>query len=487
MGLKSPVRIKFLLVLSALMLGGLSAVSLLSYLRARSLMDRQITTSTLPLTSEAIISSLEHDLLQPVLASGLMADNTFLEEALSKGESNTGRLSSYLKGVQQKTGAITTFLVSEATRQYYHPSGVLKQVSEEDPQDLWYSRFRKSNQPIEINIDRDTADLSRTTAFINVRLQDDGGRFLGATGLGLDLRYLQNQLTRFQQQYGARILLVDRSGKVVLSSDGSSGTLQKIYGFESISQQILQKSETNLRVNERGNDLYIRTTRIANIGWTLVVIQKRSAEQTAFIELFIQNLVAAVLVSLVLLVVAQLTLGRDQQRLETIAQTDNLSGLLNRRVFEPLFQQLCAQSQRRKEPLTVALIDIDHFKKVNDIYGHLIGDQAICHVSSRLVRHLREADPLFRWGGEEFLILMPGCSLKEAHQRLESIRLDLSGHPLDIDGQAEGLDLTLSFGLTLHQPGETSAQMLQRVDQALYAAKHAGRNRICVSPATCAA
>ena len=128
------------------MLGGFSAISLLSYLRARTLMDRQITSSTLPLTSEAILSSLEHDLLQPVLASGLMADNTFLEDALSKGEAQSSAITSYLKGIQQKTRSITTFLVSESSGRYYHPSGVIKRVSEADPQDDWYYRFRESGQ-----------------------------------------------------------------------------------------------------------------------------------------------------------------------------------------------------------------------------------------------------------------------------------------------------------------------------------------------------
>lgn len=470
-------------MLAALLLGGFSAVSLLSYMRARSLLDRQITTSTLPLTSDAIISSLEHDLLQPVLASGLMADNTFLEEALIKGEAQPAQLSEYLRGIKQKTGAITTFLVSEGTDRYYHPSGILKRLSPADPQDRWYYRFRDSAQPIEINIDRDTADLSRTTAFINVRLQDAEGRFLGATGLGLDLRFLQNLLRRVQWQYGARILLVDQHGRVVLSSDGSLGTLQTTEGLGPISRQILQQSNTNLRVDANGHDLYVRSTRIADVGWTLVVIQKRSAEQRAFINLLTQNLVAALLVSVVLLVCAQLTLGRDQQRLETIAQTDSLSGLLNRQVFEPLFQQLSAQCLRRQEPLSVALMDIDHFKQVNDTHGHLVGDAVICHISRRLSSHRREADPLFRWGGEEFLLLMPGCTLVEARERLESIRRDLHTHPLTLeDPGAADLAVTMSFGLTVHAAGEDSSQLLQRADQALYAAKHAGRDRICVCP-----
>lgn len=462
------------------MLAGFGATSLLSYLRARALMDHQITSNTLPLTSDAIIASLEHDLLQPVLVSGLMANNTFLEDSLSRGENQQKSLTDYLQSIQQKTGAITTFLVSEKTGRYYHPSGVLKRLAPVDPQDAWYYRFRNSGQPIEINIDRDTANLARTTAFINVRLQDSDGRFLGATGLGLDVRLLQDQLRHYQQQYGARILLVDRLGTIALSSDGRGGNLSQVTGLGPLSQRILQQPSTSLRVQENGRDFYIRSTRIAEIGWTLVVIQQRTAEQSAFIGLLAQNLVAAVLIGVVLLVLAQLTLGRDQRRLETIAQTDNLSGLLTRRVFEPLFQQLVASAKRKAEPLAVALMDIDHFKQVNDVHGHLVGDAVICHVSQRLSSHLRESDPLFRWGGEEFLLLLPGCDLDEARERLETIRTDLSNHPLMADGLAGPLSVTLSFGVTLHQHDESSSQLLHRVDQALYDAKRAGRDRICI-------
>ena len=103
--------------------------------------------------------------------------------------------------------------------------------------------------------------------------------------------------------------------------------------------------------------------------------------------------------------------------------------------------------------------------------------------SRHLTSHLRDADPLFRWGGEEFLLLMPGCNLDEAQERLETIRLDLHAHPLQLDGLADHLPVTLSFGLTAYAEGETSSQLLQRADQALYAAKHAGRDRICISPA----
>ena len=194
--LRPEANNRFLPIFAALILAGFSCLSLLSYLRARDLMDRLITSSSLPLTSDAIVFRLEQILLKPMLASGLMGGNNFIEDNIKAGERNPGQLQDYLARIQRKTGAVTTFLVSDRSHRYYHSSGVLKQVSSQDPQDRWYFRFRASGRPIEINIDRDTADLDRLTAFINVPVRGEGGRFLGATGLGLDFHGLQAQLKR---------------------------------------------------------------------------------------------------------------------------------------------------------------------------------------------------------------------------------------------------------------------------------------------------
>lgn len=490
---------RFLLVLAGLLLAGFTSLSWLNVLRARQLLDRQITGSTLPLTSDAIRSSLQRDLLQPVLASGLMARNTFLEEALRQGGQQTEQLRRYLAGIQQKTGAVTTFLVTEANGRYYHPRGILKTVSPTDPQDQWYYRFLRSGRSIEINIDRDTADLRRTTAFINVRLQDSAGHMLGVTGLGLDVQYLQSQLQHYQKRYGARILLVDRDGRITLSSDNSQGRLGDVPGLLPFGATILRQPHTSLQEAVGGRDLYISSNHLPEIGWTLVVMQQRNADQSSLINLLTQNLGASIAISLLLLLLAQLTLGRDQQRLELIARTDKLSGLFNRHMFEPLFRQLATQAQRRMEPLTLALLDIDHFKRVNDSQGHQVGDAVIRAIAQRLKEHTGAADPLFRWGGEEFLVLLPGCGIAEAQMRLEALRRDLRAHPLPLSelttpSQSQStpvstvpshrrdgvtLRVTMSIGITLVDPDEPISQLLQRADEALYTAKRDGRDRIC--------
>lgn len=464
------------------MLVGLSGLSLISYLRIRELMDREISRTTMPLTTDAVLAGLQHDLLQPVLAAGLMARNTLLLEKLGSGGVEAAELRAYLRAVQQRTGASTAFLVTERSGEYHHSSGILKRVSPLDPQDRWYFRFRASARPYEINIDRDTADPSRTTAFINVRLQDPAGRFLGATGLGLALQSLERQLRNYGQRYGSRILLLDRSGRILLSSDGSAGRLGDGDGLAAQRSRILATPAANLIVAQAGERTHLTSRRLQEIDWVLLVTLPSSLERRRLLELLAQNLMAAVAISTILLVLAHLTLGSQHRQLEQLASTDKLTGLLNRAVFDPFFSHLVALCRRRREPLAVALLDLDHFKGVNDRFGHPLGDRMIVHVGQRIAGQIREADLLFRWGGEEFLLLLPGCSLAEARQRLEAIRDDLRRHPLPLDeGQPAGSvpAVTLSCGLALHRPDEASQQLLQRVDELLYAAKHAGRDRIC--------
>ena len=134
-------RHRFALILAALLLGGLGTLSVLTYLRARSLIEQQITTRTLPLTSDAVVSGIEHDLLQPIVASTLMADNNFLETILQHKEGDSAALHQYLRRIQERTGAATAFLVSEATQNYHHSSGVLKTLHQDDAHDAWYQRF----------------------------------------------------------------------------------------------------------------------------------------------------------------------------------------------------------------------------------------------------------------------------------------------------------------------------------------------------------
>lgn len=486
--MKPPRRYRFLPFFAVLMLAGLSGLALVNYLRARDLMQRQITGTILPLVSQTIDHGLEHELLQPVLAASLMARNNLLVQQLQAGEADPVALKAYLRSIQERLGATTAFLVSNRTLRYYHPTGALKRLSPDDPQDRWYFRFRDSGLPDEINIDRDTADLSRTTAFVNVRLQDPQGKFLGAIGLGIDIEKLTSELRRYQQRYGALILLVDRQGRIRLAADHLGGRLASIEGLGPLSGQILRGDYRAMHLPEAGRELYVSSRTIPELGWVLVILQPISPEQRHLLNLLAQNLAAALIISSVLMVLAHLTLGAQQRQLERLASTDSLTGLFNRTAFATLFEHLTATTVRRGETLAVVLMDIDHFKQVNDRYGHPVGDRVLCHVGSLIKAQTRQADLLFRWGGEEFLLLLPACGLHQAEQRLEELRRQLHSSPLPLDPShhASGarceaaLPVTASFGLTAFRAGESSSDLLQRADMALYAAKRAGRDRVSV-------
>ncbi len=480
---------RFALSLTALLLGGLGTLSLVTYLRARSLIKHQIISHALLLTTDAVVANIEHDLLQPVITSTVMADNSLAGMLARDGQSDNTELSNYLRRIQQRSGAATAFLVSDKTKQYYHSSGVLKTITPNDPNDRWYQNFVDSGRELELNIDRDTADPNRRIAFVNVRLDNEQGQLLGVTGVGLNARELQEQLQAYQKQYSVKILLVNRSGEIVLASDQSHGKLDKQPLIGPLSSRILNSPDVKLQLPEGSRDTFIRTTRLPNTGLTVVALNTSDPEETAFHQLLLQNLAGAVLISVVLVVLAQATLGRDQKQLEHMARTDKLSGLLNRRQFDQTFEKLSQQTQKSGSKLAAVVMDIDHFKVVNDSHGHLVGDAVIRHVSRCISSQVRESDPVFRWGGEEFLLLLPGCDTAKACARLEAIRSELRNHPLDLaqlqdtapqaDGTAQSLPVTLSFGLAIHQPGKSSTALLQRADAALYTAKREGRDRIC--------
>jgi diguanylate cyclase (GGDEF)-like protein len=296
----------------------------------------------------------------------------------------------------------------------------------------------------------------------------------------VDVDFFRNKLVAYQHAYGARLLLVNKSGQIVLTSDGSSGNLSRLADIGAQSRAILSRPKQALQLATDRDELYVNAIQIPRSGWTLVVIQRPNAEEQALRRLLLQNSVAALLIGCLLIVVGRLTIGRDQEKLQQSASTDNLSGLLNRQAFAAIFEELTSRGSRPDSGLAIALMDIDHFKRVNDTYGHPAGDAVIRAVAAAIKTSVRESDPVFRWGGEEFLLLLPMSNLEQAVARLEALRSHLRATEIQLEPTDARTSVTLSYGLTLHRPGETSAAGLDRADQALYEAKRTGRDRICV-------
>ncbi len=162
----------------------------------------------------------------------------------------------------------------------------------------------------------------------------------------------------------------------------------------------------------------------------------------------------------------------------TEARTDPLTGLPNRRALDDELQRRSSEWQRKRTPFSVSLVDIDHFKRCNDQFGHAAGDEALRRVARVLRGTLREMDFAARFGGEEFAVVHPATTLDEAQAAAERVRQAVSEHKFEIGGQQ--ISLTVSAGAAQAAPIEEIAALLARADAALYAAKEAGRNRVRV-------
>ena len=175
----------------------------------------------------------------------------------------------------------------------------------------------------------------------------------------------------------------------------------------------------------------------------------------------------------------------NRERLRRDGLTDALTGVANRRFFERrLREEVCAW-ERRRDTLACLLVDIDHFKRVNDRHGHPTGDQALIQVAGALSEGLRSSDVLARFGGEEFVLLLPGTVLEEAEEVAQRLRANVAR--LNVSGKDNAsLQLTVSIGLACLAPdtgasADAAHWLLQQADSALYQAKAAGRNQVVVA------
>jgi diguanylate cyclase (GGDEF)-like protein/PAS domain S-box-containing protein len=166
-----------------------------------------------------------------------------------------------------------------------------------------------------------------------------------------------------------------------------------------------------------------------------------------------------------------------QEELRQQATTDELTRISNRRHFMELAQSEIKRALRLKRSPAIALIDIDHFKQVNDTFGHSAGDQALIAFTKICQKQIREIDVFARFGGDEFVLLLPETSQEQAYEVLERVRLVLTAQPLDLGGNP--VALTISAGIaSLSDDKETFDTLLSQADQALYRAKEAGRNKV---------
>ena len=171
-----------------------------------------------------------------------------------------------------------------------------------------------------------------------------------------------------------------------------------------------------------------------------------------------------------------LKLKEAYRRIEELAELDELTGSLNRRSIMRALDEEIGRAQRLNNPCAVALIDLDWFKRINDAYGHPTGDEVLRTFAITVFANIRAIDRFGRYGGEEFLLLLPETSEREAVQMMDRLRMIIA--ELDWSAFSEGMRVTISAGVTALRKDENTDTLLARADRALYASKAGGRNRV---------
>ncbi|MDA8124680.1 MAG: sensor domain-containing diguanylate cyclase [Deltaproteobacteria bacterium] len=469
-----------LILLIAIVLGiGFVTTSLASYFVSRSAIRSTIVENELPITADTVYSEIQKDLIRPIFVSSMMASDTFVRDWVLAGERDVTRMTRYLKEVQSRYQAVTSFFVSEKSRIYYQSEGVLKRVSESAWRDVWYFRVRQMGAPYEINVDPDLAHRDTMTIFINYRVFDYRHRFIGATGVGLAVDSVKKLVNDYQRRYGRNIFFADRAGKIVLQAAENQQLETDIRRQEGLSRLVdrIFKEGGGSFIYERNGETQLLNVRfIPELNWYLFVEKAESAATAGIRRILYLNLGISLLITLIVLCAATVIINRYQTRLEKLASLDKLTGLYNRHAFDIVIGQLLSRSRRTQEPFSVVLFDIDHFKEVNDRCGHSAGDQMLKEVARVAKARLRSADILCRWGGEEFLAVLPGCRVADAVRIAEGLRQAVVDVALPCREQV--IRVTASLGVAEYLPGEEIDPLLQRADRALYRAKEEGRNRV---------
>lgn len=243
------------------------------------------------------------------------------------------------------------------------------------------------------------------------------------------------------------------------------------------------ESSQDLEISQWNRTLrYIQLSSDGDFKWgVLDQVIELDYNRASLMSGIMANLLVTVLSILICLVLAR-RFRSVELDLRQHAVFDDLTGIYNRRYGMSLLEREVDRSKRLSTPFCCLLLDIDHFKSINDDYGHDVGDQVLRRVSQELQKSIRPYDSFFRYGGEEFMILMPGLTLQEACNCAERMREVCESLRFPLSKTEADLRITFSAGVAQCQPDDTHKTLIKRADKALYEAKRSGRNKVISNP-----
>lgn len=309
--LKKDRKHKLIITVSILLIIGFLVTSLVSYYVARASLRFQIDSSGLPLTSDNIYSEIKRDLLQLIFISSFMANDTFLHDWVLNGEKDAEKITKYLAEIKTKYNTLTSFFVSDKSRIYYQSQGILKVVSSNEERDAWYFRVRNMEPEYEINIDPDLANNDTMTVFINYKVRDTDGNYLGATGIGLAIKSISAMMEEYSKKYDRNIYLVNESGDVLLHNLSLPKEIHNIKELPSLKSKIrnlLTNSKNSLSYVHNRNIIHLNTQYISELDLYLFVEQHESGVLENLNYTLLLNLLICAIITIIIIYLTSITI-----------------------------------------------------------------------------------------------------------------------------------------------------------------------------------
>ncbi|MCV2885697.1 sensor domain-containing diguanylate cyclase [Aestuariibacter sp. AA17] len=417
---------------------------------------------------------VEH-LMQPLHIAQTLSKSQEIKSLMQADDIDEAAIYNTLSRLNQEFGFLF-FIASEKNRQQYYSDRTTHTLKEGEVS--WY--FKYKDVP-----DSAIADIGKwedTHFYIDIKIFDDDGRFLGFFGTGKSLQSFIELFSLYKAEYGYDFIFTDQQRNIMLSSDpllnarnSTFTNLENLPWFQDLkadNEAIHSLNNTLVKVD--GHDYLIAEVNIAPFNWTLHLLTPLQARQVEISQGFIFSIVTLLVIIFVMFMVIYHLLYFFKQDMHKNMQMDPLTQLPNRAKVELRFGEL----QEQHVPMSCLLVDLDHFKSINDTYGHNTGDQVLVKAAEVLQNSIGEDDIVGRWGGEEFVILLPNTDPNRAYEVAQALRQNVANMNLHSDKFM--MKVTASVGVSYSHAPNSLKELIASADDALYQAKRDGRNLVRV-------
>lgn len=411
-------------------------------------------------------------LMQPLHISQTLAKAKELKDLMRNPLDNEEQIFVTLKRLN-KEFSLNFFIASEISRTQYNSAGDKIDLIEGKVD--WY--FRYKDQPE--NAMADIGQWQNPQFYIDLKIYDDEGNFLGVFGVGKSLKAFTEVFNEYKKTYGYDFIFVDQNKNITLTSDPrlliKGVTFKNLEGlpwFQALKPAEQQGSLNNLLLQINGQEALIAELNIQPFDWTLYIITPLQSRQTEISRGFIISIVTLLAVIFGLFLLIYNLLYYFKKDIQKIKQIDILTELANRNNVTLKFDELMYE----KKSVSLVLIDLDNFKPINETHGRKAGDIVLRQVAQMLQCEIRETDILGRWGGEEFILLMPDTGPHEAVELCQELCKKLAA--MTITTGTTSIQITGSFGVSFTATPRTMSEVISAADDALFSAKRDGRNMV---------